>query len=210
MLSAQSYDLVLMDVQMPEIDGLEVTATIRSREVETGAHLPIIAMTARAMKGDRERCLAAGMDGYLAKPIQPLALFDLIESTVGAAEEEEPLTPAPTEAEEVFDADDLLLRTQGDSSLIRELVQLFLESYPQRLEELRESVQRGDARTAEFAAHSLKSSVGNFSAWCAFRAAERLEQMAHKNEMKEATAAYAQLEMEIARLRPVLASLGGA
>ena len=78
-LEKQSYDVVLMDVQMPEVDGFQATAAIREREKTTGKHLRIIAMTAHAMKGDREKCLAAGMDGYISKPIQPKEMVDAIE-----------------------------------------------------------------------------------------------------------------------------------
>jgi CheY-like chemotaxis protein len=80
--STQSFDLILMDIQMPGMDGLEATAEIRKKEIFTGAHIPIIAMTAHALKGDRERCLAAGMDGYVSKPIRTTELFAAIENAM--------------------------------------------------------------------------------------------------------------------------------
>ena len=86
-LDGGPFDVVLMDVQMPEMDGFEATAAIRAREAATGAHMPIIAMTAHAMKGDRERCLEAGMDGYVSKPIRPQELFDVLDGLVPAAVE---------------------------------------------------------------------------------------------------------------------------
>jgi CheY-like chemotaxis protein len=84
-LNDEAFDVVLMDVQMPEMDGFEATAAIRARERQTGVHVPVIAMTAHAMKGDEARCLAAGMDGYVSKPIRPRHLFDQLESLVPAA-----------------------------------------------------------------------------------------------------------------------------
>jgi len=84
-IEAQPFDLVLMDVQMPELDGLEATAAIREREKTTGGHIPIVAMTAHAMRGDQERCLAAGMDGYVSKPINVKELFSVVESVVGSS-----------------------------------------------------------------------------------------------------------------------------
>jgi HPt (histidine-containing phosphotransfer) domain-containing protein len=108
----------------------------------------------------------------------------------------------------VFDADDLVIRLGGDSELIRELVGLFLESYPERLKELGDAVEKQDAKRIEFLAHSLKSSVGNFSAWAAVHAAEKLENMAAKSEdLSGAAAAYARLDAAIGRLLPVLESL---
>jgi CheY-like chemotaxis protein len=83
-IDREPFDVVLMDVQMPEMGGLEATAAIRAREQATGAHLPVVAITAHAMKGDEERCLAAGMDGYVSKPIQPAALIEMIQTLVPA------------------------------------------------------------------------------------------------------------------------------
>ncbi len=103
-LARQPFDLVLMDVQMPEMDGWEATAAVRAKEREAGGHIPIVAMTALAMKGDRERCLAAGMDGYVSKPLQPAELFDAIERLAAPALAEQP--PAPSrDSETVHDGD---------------------------------------------------------------------------------------------------------
>ena len=157
------FDAVLMDVQMPEMDGFEATAAIRAREAGTGAHTPIIAMTAHALKGDRERCLAAGMDGYVTKPLRPQELYEALEglplaSVAGAAAAGSTSEPA------VFDRDAALERMDGDVELLKELVGLFLDECPQRMAEIREALTRRDATKLRQAAHTLKGSVGNFGA----------------------------------------------
>src|SRR5262249_17994652 len=128
------FDLVLMDVQMPEMDGFEATAAIREHERSTGAHLPIVAMTAYAMKGDRERCLDAGMDGYAAKPIQPQELWETIRSIAPAA-----AGPGRVAEEPLRDQHDwapILARLGGDEALLRELAGLFLVECPKWMIEI--------------------------------------------------------------------------
>jgi PAS domain S-box-containing protein len=165
------FDLALMDVQMPEIDGLEATALIRRQEKVTGRHLPIVAMTAHAMKGDRERCLAAGMDAYISKPLHPDRLFAALDEVVG----ESPQPGSELEAERAgdkgfdrlaalggFDNAALLARVEGDTQLLAEMAALFLKNYPQRLAEIRLAMEQNDARALERAAHALQGSVSNF------------------------------------------------
>ena len=122
-----------MDVQMPEMDGFEATAAIRDRGKITGGHLPIVAMTAHAMVGDRERCLEAGMDGYVAKPIQPSELFETIESLVGGESGRSQVAPTPAPGNDVIDEAALLSRVQGDAQLLKELITLFRGEYPRLL-----------------------------------------------------------------------------
>ncbi len=120
-----------MDVQMPEMDGLQATAIIRENEKGTGSHVPIVAMTAHAMKGDKERCLAAGMDGYLSKPIRTQELFDVLEYLAGAptdtAVEQQSVSPAKQEA---LDKNSILAAFEGDKDLIREVLGLFMNEGP--------------------------------------------------------------------------------
>lgn len=201
-LETNSFDLVLMDVQMPEMNGFEATAEIRRRESETGRHLPVIAMTAHAMKGDRERCLAAGMDGYVSKPIRAAELFNAIESLVSISEAHTgKLKPAETE----FDCSALLGRAEGDMELVRELVRIFLESSPQLLSEIREAVTRGDGKRLECAAHSLKAALGYFPQGSgAAEVASRLEMMGAGDDFCGAREAFPEVERQIKFLTQVL------
>src|SRR6185437_2079383 len=131
--SEQQIDLVLMDVQMPEMSGIEATGWIREREQSTSRHLPIIAMTAHAMKGDREQCLAAGMDGYVSKPIRAEELHQAIAALIGDIPASQ--TPPPEDVVESppverasgsLDKEDVLSRFNGDAGLLREIVDVFL------------------------------------------------------------------------------------
>ncbi len=206
-LDEQKFDLVLMDVQMPEMDGFEATAAIRAREKQTRQHLPIIAMTAHVMKGDRERCLAAGMDGYIPKPVQPKELFQAIEGLATLPAEAEGSTSLQESPDEVLDRVAVLARVDGDSELLEEMVKLFLRECPNLLAETRQAVRRRDAGALERAAHTLKSAMGNFGRRAAYRAADRLEQMGREGELDHAEEAFQALEREIERLKPALVGL---
>jgi CheY-like chemotaxis protein len=198
-LEKDHFDVVLMDVQMPEIGGFEATAAIRAREAEAGGHLPIIAMTAHAMKGDRERCLAAGMDGYIAKPIQAHELLEVIERTVAAP------PPAASDEEAAVDWSVALKAVGGDEDILRELAGVFLETSPRWLEELRAAVGRRDAAGVRRMAHTIKGSLGQLGAGTAHAAAQRLETMAQAGDLTGAAATCAALEEEVGRVGPVLA-----
>ena len=110
----QQFDLVLMDVQMPEMGGLEATALIRRKEKARGRHTPIVALTAHALKGDRERCLEAGMDDYLSKPIRTEELFRVLDAAGGC----QPACRGPTDEEEVLDRNDMEQRVGGDREIL--------------------------------------------------------------------------------------------
>jgi CheY-like chemotaxis protein/HPt (histidine-containing phosphotransfer) domain-containing protein len=200
-LEQQQYDLLLMDVQMPEMGGFEATAGVRERE-SGESHLPIVAMTAHAMKGDRERCLEAGMDGYVSKPIQPLEMFQAIEAATAH------LPAAPAEVRSL-DRTGLFERVQGDTELLRELVRMFAEAYPRQLSGLREALAQGDGPAVARFAHALKGSVGNFSAPRAVHTAERLEEVGRAGDIAGAAGLVAELEAELKRLEPALWGMAG-
>jgi CheY-like chemotaxis protein len=205
----EHFDVVLMDVQMPEMDGLEATVAIRRAEQATGRHLPILAMTAYAMKGDRERCLAAGMDGYLSKPIRAQELYDALDALAPGAGRSPAARAEAAPPEEVLHWPDALAQVGGDRDLLRELTGLFPEECARLLSEIRSAVARGDAGRLRNAAHTLKGSLGTFGARAACAAALRLETMGRQGDLHGAAAACAALDREIARLLPALAALAG-
>ncbi len=207
-LEAQPFDLVLMDVQMPEVDGFEATRLIREKEKTSGGHLPIVAITAHAMKGDRDRCLEAGMDGYVSKPIEPRTLIETIEGLVpGLAPSE--LSAAPEmSGDGALDRAAVLARVDNDLQLLADLTKLFLDESPRLLAAVREAVERQEAGTLERAAHTLKSAVGNFGARAAFHAAWALEKMARQGDLSHAPDAYQILAREIESLKPAIVDLG--
>ncbi len=207
--SFRGFDAVLMDVQMPETDGLEATVAIRAWEKAHEGHIPIIAMTAHALKGDRERCLEAGMDGYVAKPIRAADLLGEVERCVPKAPVElpEPVGAPQSAPGEVLDCAALLEHMEGDPELLAEMVGLFLQDCPQLLAALREALARGDAGALRRAAHTLKGTVSNFAAPAATAAALRLERMGREGDLSQAAEGCAALETEIERLKPLLANL---
>jgi signal transduction histidine kinase/DNA-binding response OmpR family regulator len=212
-VQTKRFDVVFMDVQMPEVDGLEATALIRKGEASAGGYapdggrVPIIAMTAHAMKGDREMCLAVGMNGYVAKPLQTEELWRALDTVVPAENQaaQQPAVPAPQPEPEVADKTAALKRTGGDAQLLRELVQMFLQEYPGLLAEIHAAIAAPDAPKLRRASHTLKGAVGTFAAQSACEAAERLEQMGRQGDLNGSDEAYGALEAAIERLRPVLA-----
>jgi PAS domain S-box-containing protein len=198
----QAFDLILMDVQMPEVDGLEATAEIRAEERNRGQHVPILAMTAHAMKGDRERCLEAGMDAYVSKPIQAEELWKAIDAL------------APPEAdgaeENVLDHAQALACVGGDCELLREMVELFRTDGPKLLGKIRADVAHGDAAKVKLHAHTLKGAASNLGARAASEAAQRLETMGRNGDLTGAEEALATLEKELERLQPALDALTAA
>jgi PAS domain S-box-containing protein len=204
LLDTGKFDLVLMDLQMPEINGFEATAAIRQKERGAGAHIPIIALTAHALKGDRERCLEAGMDDYLSKPIEAQKLFDVVET---AARKSERATPNGRRHIRALDIDALVKSFDGDLEMVLVLARVFADSSPSQLSELYEAVARGDAEAIERGAHTLKGSVANFRAEPAVDAAARLEQLARTGDLSTADSALSMLEKQIERLREELETL---
>jgi CheY-like chemotaxis protein/HPt (histidine-containing phosphotransfer) domain-containing protein len=202
------FDVVLMDVQMPEVDGFEATAALRSRERVSGRHTPVLALTAHALKGDRDRCLAAGMDGYVSKPIRSEELFQALREL--APPSAPPAAGAPAgdgEGRDVFDRAAALAGAGGNASLLREIAGLFREDSPRLLAAVRAAIDGRDALRLRRAVHTLRGSVANFAAGPAVEAARRLEAMGEANDLGGAAEAYRALEREVRRLEQALAGL---
>jgi len=201
-LERKHFDLVLMDVQMPRMDGIETTTAIRNREKITGGYTPIVALTAHAMVGDRERCLKAGMDGYLIKPIQPATLLEAIERLHLAGERSK-----RAQAEKiVLDRTTLLERVDGDMQLLGEITNLFLQQCEPLMASAREAMKTGNAGRFAYDIHTLRGMFRSLSATAAQEAAGKLEELDLVKNLEKVQAAYALLEQEAQALK---AELGG-
>ncbi|MBL8798247.1 MAG: response regulator [Planctomycetia bacterium] len=194
----QPFDLILMDIQMPVMGGIEATSLIRAREQTQGDHIPIVALTANAMVGDRERYLAAGMDGYLAKPVHANDLITTVEALARSPASGSVAPPAGPLAA------DLVQAFADDRDLLNQLAATFLQNVPRQLAELRQAVSAGDAPLVGRSAHTLKSSVGVFHAQEALEAAGMLEKFGREQQLAEAPGVLEQLERQVDRLSAVL------
>jgi CheY-like chemotaxis protein len=203
---AEPFDLVMMDLQMPGVDGLEATRRIRAAERGRDGRVTIVAMTASAMKGDRERCLEAGMDAYLAKPIDADELYETVERVaapaLGDGAERSPRERFP----DGLDAAAIVARLDGDHTGARTMARLFLMEYPRCLADVRAALAGADAQALSRAAHALKGSIGLFSA-LGYDAARRLELIGHQGALGDAPGALQLLETELARLLPLVRQL---
>ncbi len=227
----RSFDVILMDVQMPRMSGFEATAAIRKHEEGAGGHVPIIAMTAHAMKGDREKCLAQGMDDYVSKPISPDALFVAIENVVeqygrqvdesdtasGAPQVEQAFEGETTASEgsshdepedgTILDTTELAERVGGDEATVAEVLGIFRRSCPESMEQVREAIDSGDAERIERSAHALKGALGNIAARAACEAALEVERAGADGDVEDARNAFARLRRRIEQLEPWLDKL---
>lgn len=206
-LSEESFDIVFMDVQMPEMDGFEATLKIREREKKTGDHIPIIAMTAHAMKGDRERCIEAGMDDYISKPISSDMLLKAIKKLVPEKTSTTDTTDVSDKIIASFDEESLLKAFDHDMEFFKEAFDMFVTDYPPMVETLEKAIVDQDAQSLKRTAHALKGMVGNFQGKDAAAEALKLEEMGRNQEFSGAEEIFKRLSDELIKLEKSLFSL---
>jgi len=201
------YDVVLMDLQMPEMDGFEASLQIRTLARMQGRHTSIIAVTAHARKQDREKCLVAGMDDYVSKPINPMELRAVLDRTLTAPKTISPAAPL-VDSTDVLNLSAAMTQIEGNNELFGEIARMFLAQYPKLLAEIHHASSTLDCAVLTSAVHTLGSSAGQMGAGRALAAARKLEEIGRQEELASVPEALAQLEAELALVESALVEQG--
>jgi protein-histidine pros-kinase len=216
-LARQDYDIILMDVQMPEMDGYEATLAIREQEKTSGLHIPIIAMTANAMKGDREKCLEAGMDDYISKPVRANDLITAIQRQ--SAQLPPPrVEPHPNEAPAAdrktgadasppFDKEELSERMGGSAELLKTVVAVFLQDSPIQMGFLKDAIQARDTKKTATLSHRLRGAAASMSGHTVQMLTDKIETASKASDSEVPAALLPELEREFERLRVALSKM---
>ncbi len=198
-LSMTSYDGVLMDIQMPEMDGLEATRRIRERERRSGVHVPIVALTAHVTQDDRDRCLAAGMDGYLPKPVRPRQLAEALERMVPSGKtRDKAVLPSPQEGDEPIARDELMDLIGGDMEILAGIISSFESEFPRISDLTSAAIGMEDWEGVEKGAAKMKGMLSSLAAWEARETASLLEEIAHCGDREQASSLLRRLRQEAA------------
>jgi CheY-like chemotaxis protein len=212
-LETRQFDVCLMDIQMPELNGLETTAAIRAREKGASYRLPIIAMTAHAIKGDREICLRAGMDAYLAKPVRADEMFQTMEDLIRDIGNGAPGTLTGSlgrPRSQAFDEAAFLSRMDGSYEVCVQIAETFFAECPKLMAALRAALYRKDAMELGSLAHAMKGTIANFTDGVAFQSAVKIEQLAKEADLHRAGEAFKRLETDVEALLESLRSFANA
>jgi CheY-like chemotaxis protein len=193
---SETFDLILMDIQMPEMDGFEATGIIRDKEKLNGKHIPIIALTAHAMKEDMEKCLKAGMDDYLSKPIGSNELYAKIYRYTNSKVHFETIDKA-----NIANMTNLLKSLDGNEEILKELVAYFIVDYPNQLSEILDAIKTNDNDRLNKAAHKLKGTVSNFEIKTVYELALQLENMSKESITDSAYEIFSKIEQELEKFK---------
>jgi signal transduction histidine kinase/DNA-binding response OmpR family regulator len=201
MLADRAFDAILMDIQMPVMDGFQATAAIREKEKLSGGHIPIVAMTAHALAGYRERCLSAGMDGYVTKPIR----LDLLLEELACISKVQAVAPSVRAVEDAqFDSDDLLDRLMGDEDLAKRLAGAFVSSMPGQLAALAQAIGNSDADATRFVAHTIKGVAANLGCSELQDLASAVERMGETGALAQASAILPEFMTSFDAIKPAI------
>jgi CheY-like chemotaxis protein/HPt (histidine-containing phosphotransfer) domain-containing protein len=200
----RSFDLILMDVQMPEMDGFETTASIRAKEWKTGKHIPIIALTANALKGDQELCLLKGMDGHLAKPVTLDRLIDVIGEAMGKRQDVKAPRLEYLPEEVIFDKDLALGCYGGKMQVLKMVAAMFLQECHDQMSGIRAAIDQKDGAQLRMAAHRFKGSVAQLGSPAAEASALRLETQGKMSDFSQVEENWNNLVEKVDRLKDAL------
>lgn len=207
-LSTRTYDLILMDCQMPLMDGYEATKVIRDPASPVLNHdIPIIAMTAHALSGDQDKCLAIGMDDYLAKPVKPEFLATMLLKWLHRKDDSNPSERSTPEKGSVLDIDELMERVEGDSEFAQEIIQLYLTNTKDQINSLKDAVNKQDREVITYLAHSLIGSSGDIGASSMQEIAGKIEQLGREGELSEISDIIGDLDHQFEFLQELISSL---
>ncbi len=208
LLAEESFDLILMDIQMPKMDGIKTTLKIRADEQQSGKHIPIIALTAHAMDNDKNACMEAGMDGYITKPIDAKELFKAIEHSKHLEDEMSYSKAVENiEALPVMDKNVALNRLDGNLSILKELAALFIDHVAKDIDAIKSAIGSKDGQKLSYTAHTLKGSASTFEAPRVYQAIQKLEIMGQNDDFSDTDRVFAVLEKELEQLKAALVDL---